>query len=234
MRSPIKLSKTFAAVGIAVMLGIAGSSYGETPPAGHDNTSHAANDHGEAAGDAAHDAAHDGGHGDSPSLFSGDVGNVVWTLITFFVVLAVLMKFAWPPILNGLQKREEFIRNSLEEAREHREEAQTKLRQYEEQIRHAKEEATAIVAEGRRDAEEVKRKIQDETRAESDAMVERAKREVALARDTAVKELYDLAANLATDMASRVIRKELNAGEHERLIRESIDELEKMGAAGRG
>ncbi|MHC4089981.1 MAG: F0F1 ATP synthase subunit B [Planctomycetota bacterium] len=141
-------------------------------------------------------------------------------------------KFAWKPILTALQKREEFIRNSLAEAKKDREETEAKLKQIEERLHTARDEAAAIVEEGRRDGEVVKRKAHQDARQEAEAMLERAKREIGLARDTAVKELYDLTARLATEAASRIIDKELDAKEHERLIAESIDQLAARGGNG--
>ena len=165
---------------------------------------------------------------DSPGLFTGDLGNIIWTLITFLAVVFVLGKFAWGPILRALQKREEFIRDSLRQAKEDREQAQVQLKEYTEQLDKARADASAIVDEGRRDAEVVKRRISNEARAEADAMLERAKREITTARDSAVKELYQLTAKLSTDVAARVIRAELDAKAHERLIEESIEELAKL------
>ena len=86
-------------------------------------------------------------------------------------------------------------------------------------------DALCIVEEGRRDGEVVKRKIEADARREADDIIERAKREVGLARDNAVKELYDLTARLATHAASRIIGQEIDAAGHERLINESIEEL---------
>ena len=124
-----------------------------------------------------------------------------------------------------MQKREAFIRDSLSQAKQDRLDAEGKLKELERRLGSAKDEATGIVEEGRRDAEVVKRKIEADARREADAMIERAKREVGLARDSAVKELYDLTARLATDAASRIIGKEIDAAGHERLIDESIEEL---------
>lgn len=169
------------------------------------------------------------GGGEQSTLFTGDLGNIVWTLITFFVVLGVLGKFAWGPILSALQKREEFIRDSLTQAKRDREDAGQQLKEYTEKLVAARAEATAIVDEGRRDAEVLKRKIEDDAKVEAQASLDRAKREIALATDTAVKELYTIGAKLATEVAGKIIRKELNAGDHERLISESIDDLEKVG-----
>jgi F-type H+-transporting ATPase subunit b len=164
----------------------------------------------------------------TPSLFSGDYGNIIWTLIIFGVVLVVLGKYVWPPILRALQRREAFIHDSLQQARQDREEAELRLKQYTEQLAKAREEASAIVDEGRRDAEVVKRKIESAARREGDAMIERARREITTARDTAVKDLYQLTARLSTEVAARIIRQELDAKSHERLIEESIEELAKL------
>jgi len=165
--------------------------------------------------------------GEKPTLFTGDLGNIVWSLLTFVVVLLVLGRFAWRPLLGALQKREDFIRDSLQKAKEDREAAEVRLKEYADKLSTARAEATAIVEEGRRDAEVVKRQVEEHARAEAAAMIERGKREIAIATDTAVKELYTLSARLATDVASRVIRKEVDAKQHERLLRESIDELSK-------
>jgi len=179
---------------------------------------------------AAEGAAQHGG--DQPSLFTGDLGNVIWSMATFLVVLFVLGKFAWKPILGALQKREDFIRDSLAAAKRDRDEAERRLKEYSDKIVAARSEATAIVDEGRRDAEVVKRQIEEESKAEAKANLERARREIQIATDSAVKELYSLTAKLATDVAAKIIRKELNPREHERLVKESIDELETAAAKG--
>jgi len=167
------------------------------------------------------------GHGaeETPSIFGGDIGNAVWTLVTFLIVIWILGKYAWRPILNGLNKREAFIRDSLEQARRDREEADRKLAEHTAQLNEARDEASAIVEEARRDAEVVKRTIQDETRKEADAMLARARREVQHARDTAVRDLYDLAADLATEAAGRIIHRHLSPADHAELVRESIAEI---------
>jgi F-type H+-transporting ATPase subunit b len=165
-----------------------------------------------------------------PSLFAGDIGNVFWTVLIFGLVLFVLGKFAWGPLLGSLQARESFIRESLETAKRDREAAEARLREYEERLAAARTEASAIVEEGRRDADVVRRQIEASAKAESEKMVERAKREIQLATDTATKELYTLSASLATQMAARVIGRELTPQDHERLISEGI---QGIGGAGR-
>ncbi|MCP4657926.1 MAG: F0F1 ATP synthase subunit B [bacterium] len=169
----------------------------------------------------------DEGHGEN-NIFAGDVGNIVWTLVIFGLVVVVLRAFAWRPLLDNLKKREDFIRESLEKAKGDREAAEARLAEYEQRLTDARAEATAIVAEGRRDAEVLHRRIEEEARVEAAGMLERAKREISIASESAVKELYDVSGELATEIAARIIGRELHARDHERLINESIAELDAM------
>ena len=169
-------------------------------------------------------------HGaEAPSLFAGDLGNSVWTLVIFVIVLIVLGKFAWGPILKTLQSRENFIREALASAKRDREAAEARLKEYEQKLAASRAEATAIVEEGRRDAEVVKRRIEAAAKEEADKTIERAKREIQIATDTATKELYTLSAKLATQLAAQVIGRELSPQDHQRLISQAIDGIEGAG-----
>jgi F-type H+-transporting ATPase subunit b len=179
-------------------------------------------------GQAGSDARHQG-----PNILSGNLGNVVFTLVIFLGVVFILGRFAWKPLLNGLQQREKFIHDSIASARQEREEADKLLARYKQQIDKAREEATAIVEEGKRDAEVVRRRIHDEARQESDAMVARARREIELAGKAAIKELYDQTAELAVRVAGKMIKKELSPDDHRELVRESLETMQgaKAGAS---
>jgi F-type H+-transporting ATPase subunit b len=159
------------------------------------------------------------------NVFAGDIGNALWTVVIFVLVLVVLGKFAWGPLLAGLQAREAYIRESLQTARRDREEAEARLNEYQEKLAAARGEATAIIDEGRRDAEAVKRKIEEQAKQESDKMIERAQHEIDAAVAEATRQLYSLSAHLATELAARIIGRELDPKDHERLIAESIAEI---------
>jgi len=173
----------------------------------------------------AQEAEHAAGGGEN-NIFAGNVGNMIWTLVIFLLVVVVLGKFAWGPILNTLQARESFIHEALATAKRDRDEAEARLREYEARLAGARAEASAIVDEGRRDAIVVKQRIEEDAQREADKRLERAKREIQIATETATKELYQLSARLATEMAGKVIGRELTAQDHERLIAESLDSLQ--------
>ena len=89
----------------------------------------------------------------------------------------------------------------------------------------ARGEATAIVEEGRRDADVVRQTIEDKAKEEAGNIVARARREIDLAKEAAVEEIFGLASQLSTEVAAKVIRKEINAGDHDRLIQEAAEKI---------
>jgi F-type H+-transporting ATPase subunit b len=165
---------------------------------------------------------------EAPNLLAGDLGNSFWTLVIFLIVLIVLGKFAWGPILKALQSREAFIRESLEKAQSDRLEAEARLKESLDKINASRAEATAIVDEGRRDAEAVKHRIEQDAREEAEKIIARGKHEIELATATAVKELYTTSAKLATELAGRILEREIKPQDHERLIAQAIDELSRQ------
>jgi F-type H+-transporting ATPase subunit b len=212
MARPVLIALTLVAVALGTASAGAQHEPTHQPAAGADQgtESHGEAQHGEAAA-----------HG-KPNILSGDLGNIFFTLLIFAIVVYVLGKYAWKPVLNILQQREQTIRESLEDAKREREEAERVLEKYTRQIEQARSEASKIVDAGRRNAEEVARRVQDQAREEAGQMVARAKREIQLATDAAVKQLYDLTAELAVDVAGRIIRKKLNPQDHKALVEESL------------
>jgi len=165
--------------------------------------------------------------GEPGGVFAGDFGNALWTLLIFGLVVFVLGRYAWKPILHGLQQREQFIRAALEQAKKDRDEAEARLREYTEKLTAARAEATGIVEEARRDADSVRRQIEEQAGEEAGRIVERSRREIALATEAAKKELYEVSAALAVDIAAKLLSREVKAADHERLIRESLDDIDR-------
>lgn len=182
----------------------AGDGHGESPEGGHD------------------------AHGPNYGLLTVDGMTALWTIVVFVVLLIILRAAAWKPIQRTLQNRERFIMDSLANAKREREESDRLLAQYREKLNQARAEATAIVDEGRRDAEEVKKRITAEAKVEAESIVNRARRDIEIARNDAVKQLHDQAIALATTVAAKIVRKELKASDHERLLDEALAELENV------
>ncbi len=166
------------------------------------------------------------------NLFGGDLAISICTLLVFAVVLVVLTKFAWGPMVTALQNREKFIRESLESARRDRQSAEARLKEYERKLEQARQEASGLVEEGRRDAEAVKRRIENEARTSANAVLGQAKREIGIARDTALRELHERSAELAMTMAHAVLERQLSPEDHQRLVRDALTQLQQRAVGG--
>lgn len=171
-------------------------------------------------------AAQDGGGG----LFAVDPGLGIWTIVVFLVVLFVLSKYAWGPILGALDAREQGIRSSIDGATAMRAEAQQLLDEHRRQLADARRESQDIVAEGRAAAERLSREIQDKARAEGDRIVERARAEIERERDQALAQIREEAVELALSAASRLLRERLTEDRDRELVRGFLAELDRPAA----
>ncbi len=145
----------------------------------------------------------------------------IWTAVIFLVTLAVLWKFAWGPILAGLKKREDSIAANIATAENAADEARRLTSEYEAKLAGAADEVRGIIDEARRDAEHTAQQVREKAQRDADEAGKRMLREVATAKDAALKELSDRGAELAVDLAAKIIRRELTATDHADLIQKA-------------
>jgi F-type H+-transporting ATPase subunit b len=160
------------------------------------------------------------------SPFAGNVGNAIWTLAIFLLVLIVLGKFAWGPMLAMLQQREEFIHRSLADAKREREEAEATLREYAAKLQAARGEAMEILEQARRDSERLREELRQRARTEADTMIKNAEREIGLQTQRALQDIRREAVELSVAIASKVIQRNLTKEDNERLIDEALKQVE--------
>lgn len=177
--------------------------------------------------DAAHADSHSGPHIFTPARFD----LMVYSIIVFLVLLFILKKFAWKPMLEGLQKREANIRSALAEAQRAREEAKRLSEELQHKINNAHETAREILEEARRDAQHTTEEMIARARGEIQIERDRLRREIETARDQALQELWNQTAQVASLVSSKAIRRYLSAEDHRRLIDESLVELREAGKA---
>lgn len=171
------------------------------------------------------DHAADAAAHESPPLFSVNPGLMIWTVITFAVVLVVLRMTAWGPLMSALADRERNITGAIDEAKKIKVEAEELFARYQTMIDKSKDEAREILEAARRDGKAVQEEIRARATQEAEEFKERAHREIGLAKDTALKEIWDEAANLSTELATRILGRTMNEGDQERLVRELIEEM---------
>jgi F-type H+-transporting ATPase subunit b len=163
------------------------------------------------------------------SPFAGNVGNAIWTLAIFLLVVLVLGRFAWGPVLTLLQEREQFIHKSLADAKHDREEAEVRLKEYAARIQNARAEAAAIVDEARRDAERLREDLKQRARTEADTMIQNAERQIGLQTQRAIQEIRREAVDLSVAIASKIIQRNLTKEDNQRLIDEALRQVESRG-----
>lgn len=155
----------------------------------------------------------------------------VWSIVIFVALAFLLSKFAWKPMLQGLKKREDSIRGALEQAEKTRREAMELQSQLDAKMRDAGGEIARMMEEGRRDAQGLKEQMVAEAKAEIQKERDRLVREVSLAKDQALSEIWQQAVTLASSMSAKVVRRGMSEEDHRRLLDESLAELKQAGGA---
>jgi F-type H+-transporting ATPase subunit b len=165
------------------------------------------------------------GHGASTDPLSVDPDLAVWTFVVFVVLLIVLKKFAWGPLLTALDAREHGIAEQIAAAERRHEEAKALLAEYERKLASAAGEVKAMIDEAHRDAEQLKQGILAEAKAGADAERVRALRDIEAATDAALKSIAEQSANLAVELAGKIVGSKLSAADHSRLIADAVSKF---------
>jgi len=163
--------------------------------------------------------------GDNP-LVQPDPGLFIWTIITFLVLLGLLAKFAWRPLLRALDSRQESIRKSLDDARQAKQELERLQQESAQIIRQARVEADGIIGRSREDAERLREDLKQKARAEADAVVKNAERQISLETARALQQIRTEAVDLSVMIASKIIQRNLSKEDNERLIDEALRQVQ--------
>lgn len=194
----------------------------------HDHDAHAGDeDHAEAA------SGHGDSHGGEPNLnpldwneMKADLG--IWTGVIFVLLLLVLGKFAWGPIADGLDKRESRIAGEIKAAEKANADAKAQLEEYQQKLAAAGDEVRQMIEQAKRDAEAVGQGIEQRARDAADAEKRRAEEDIKLATAGALKELAEQSANLAVDLAGKIVQQRLSPEDHSALINDAVAKFSKL------
>lgn len=152
----------------------------------------------------------------------------VTTLIVFALLLAVLGKYAWGPIAGGLRAREERIRRDIADAEAARAKAEGTLRDYNQQLATAEGKIRDMLAAATADGERIAANLRSQAQTESEEIKNRANREIEAAKDQALAEVYEQTAHLATSVAEKILRRNLNADDQRDLVSRSLEQVQTI------
>ena len=157
---------------------------------------------------------------ESPAWFQQDLA--IWSFVVFLGLLTLLTKFAWKPIMQGLEKREQGIADTIAATQAANAEAKQMLASYERRLAEASEEVRGMLEEARRDAETTRQSIVAEARKAAEDERNRARHEIVLAKDDALAQIAQKAGELAVDVAGKFLREKLGKEDQARLVRDSV------------
>ena len=155
-------------------------------------------------------------------LLDPHAGLIAWTIITFVVVLIILKRFVWSPLLEALDERQKRIRDALEGAEQARDEAQAALAEHQKALAGAESEAREIVAQAREAGERVRTDIIDEARRSAEQTVEQARRSIETEKQAALSELRREVADLAVRAAGEIVNANLDDERNRQLVDDLI------------
>jgi F-type H+-transporting ATPase subunit b len=162
---------------------------------------------------------------DNP-LLRPDPGLFIWTILTFLVLLGLLAKFAWRPLLEALESRQNAIRKSLDDAQQARQELERLNQESALILNKARAEADQIIVSGRSDAERLREDMRQKAKAEADGIVKNAQQQIQLETTRALQQLRSEAVDLSVMIASKLIQRNLSREDNERLIEEALKQVE--------
>ncbi|MGR3766133.1 F0F1 ATP synthase subunit B [Rossellomorea sp. NS-SX7] len=152
-------------------------------------------------------------------------GDILFQLVMFLVLMALLKKFAWGPLMGIMQQREDHIAGEITAAEESRAEANKVLEEQRQLLKEARTEAQAMIENSKKQGVEQREEIIATARQEAERLKESAKREIETQKEQAVAALQKQVASLSVLIASKVIEKELSAEDQQKLINDYIQEV---------
>ena len=154
-----------------------------------------------------------------------DPGVMIWAWITFFVLLLLLYKLAWKPILSTIDKREKTIQDSLDRAEKAKEEAEALLAQHNQLMRTAEEDAQRLLKENRELAEKSRLQIIDQAKESAAKLVVNAKTAIEKEKQDALSALRNEVADLAINAATRIIGESLDETKQRAIVSDYIGKM---------
>ncbi|MFL5560442.1 MAG: F0F1 ATP synthase subunit B [Gemmatimonadaceae bacterium] len=156
--------------------------------------------------------------GSKVDLLTPHGGLMLWTLLIFIGLFFILSRYAFGPITKAVEQREQALQDAIDQAKKDREEAARILAEHRAQLEGSRAEAQKIIAEGRAVGEKLRADMLEETRAQQQDLLERARREIAGERDLAIAQIREEAVDLAIAAAGKVIEKNLDDSANRKLV----------------
>jgi F-type H+-transporting ATPase subunit b len=159
-------------------------------------------------------------------LVQPDPGLYIWTILTFLILVGLLAKFAWRPLLTALDERQSSIRKALDDARKAKQELEAIHAESAKLLAQARSEAAEIVSRSRSDADRFREEMKEKARTEGAGMIRNAERQIELETTRALQQIREEAVDISIGIASKLLQRNVSKEDNERLIAETFQQLE--------
>ncbi|MFD1389536.1 F0F1 ATP synthase subunit B [Alkalibacillus flavidus] len=156
-----------------------------------------------------------------------NAGSMIIQLIMFIILLALITKFAWRPLMNVMQEREEHVANEIDTAEKNRQEAERLMQEAQDELQGTRQNAQKIIEDAKETAKSEQNTMIAEAKEEAQRIKDNARQEIEQEKERAVQALQEQVGTLSVQIASKVIEKELTVDEQEKLINEYLEEVGK-------
>jgi F-type H+-transporting ATPase subunit b len=158
-------------------------------------------------------------------LVQPDPGLYIWTILTFLVLMALLARFAWRPLLEALERRASAIRQSLDDARKAKEDLERVHVESARLLGEARAKADEILNATRADANRFRDEMKEKARAEAASLVKAAERQIQHETARALQQIRQEAVGLSVDIASKLLQRNVSAADNQRLIEQALQQM---------
>jgi len=165
---------------------------------------------------------------DKPGMVQVHGGTLFWSVITFVLLLLVLRKVAWEPIISALESREAEINEALKNAEKARDNTEKASQEYNDLINKARSESQQMLTESKISAEKIREDIKENAEKEAKNILENAKKQIATEREKAIQEIKSVVVDFSLQAASKVIEKNLDSKDNLRIIDDAIEGIGKV------
>jgi len=162
---------------------------------------------------------------DNP-LVQVDPGLFIWTIVTFLVLLFLLSKFAWRPLLAALDRRNQLIAKAVDDAEKTRQELERVKQESAQILQQARVDADGIVTRTRSDANQLREELRQQARTEAEAITAKAGREIEFETRRAIEQVRREAVDLSVAIASKLLRRNVSREDNQALIDDTIKQLD--------
>lgn len=157
-------------------------------------------------------------------------GPILWTILNFLILLALLGKLGWKPITEALAKREKAINDAVEQAERARSEAQQMIADNRAAMARAEAEAQDLLRESREYAEKVRGEAVEKADVEARQLIERARAEIERSKKEALNQLRAEVANLAVNASEKILKEQIDEERGHRLVESYLAEAAEVSA----